>query len=285
MRSNIVKYKNAILTPLQFFTAQLQLTVAAVPIWIAGLWFYFFHARGKRYRTLGWTYLIVFAALYALRGKGYYLLPAYPMLLGAGGVWLEEALAQRPWQWLRPALIAVMLVVAAVSAPMAVPLLPVETFIRYATWLGIQNPKEERHVMGRLPQFYADMFGWRNIAEQVAAVFHALPPEDQAHAVIFARNYGDAGAIDYYGPHLGIPNAISGHNNYYLWGPGPMDPQVAIIIGGSSEDARRMFRDVRAAGTITEQNAMPFENNLTIWVCREPKAPLRQFWPMLKRYV
>jgi hypothetical protein len=282
---NAVKYKNAILTPWQFFAAQLQLTTAAVPVWVAGLWFFFFHPRGKTYRALGWAYIIIFATLYALHGKGYYLLPAYPMLLGAGGVCLEDALARRPWQWLRPALIAVMLALGAVSAPMAIPLLPVETFVRYAAWLGIENPKEERHEMGRLPQFYADMFGWRNMAEQVAAVFHGLPQEDQAHAAIFAWNYGDAGAIDYYGPGLKIPNAISGHNNYYLWGPGPSDPQVAIVIGGSSEYARRMFRDVRAAGLITEPNAMPFENNLTIWVCRQPTMPLREFWPMLKHYV
>jgi hypothetical protein len=282
---NAVKYKNAILTPWQFLATQLQLTVAAVPIWMAGLWFFFFHARGRKYRALGWTYVIIFATLCALRGKGYYLLPAYPMLLGAGGVWLEEVLAQRPRRWLRPALIAAMLALAAVSAPMAIPLLPVETFVRYAAWLGIRNPKEERHTMGRLPQFYADMFGWRNMAEQVAAVFHGLPPEDRAHTVILAYNYGDAGAIDYYGPGLRIPNAVSGHNNYYLWGPGPIEPQVVIVIGGSREVAGTMFRDVRAAGSITEPNAMPFENNLTIWVCREPKIPLRQLWPMLKYYV
>ncbi|HUE21559.1 MAG TPA: hypothetical protein VMQ86_07755 [Bryobacteraceae bacterium] len=178
-----------------------------------------------------------------------------------------------------------MLALAAVSAPMAVPLLPVETFIRYAARLGIENLKEERHVMGRLPQFYADMFGWRNMAVQVAAVYHGLLPEDQAHAVIFAYNYGDAGAIDYYGPGLGLPNAISGHNNYYLWGPGPVDPQVAIVIGGSRAAAGTVFRDVRAAGNITDLNAMPFENNLTIWVCRQPKISLRQVWPMLKHYV
>lgn len=282
---NAVKYKNAILTPWQFFTTELGLTVGAVPIWIAGLWFLFFHPRGKAYRALGWAYLIIFATLCVLHGKGYYLLPAYPMLLGAGGVCLEEACARPGWRWLRRALIATMLVSAAVSAPMAVPLLPVETFVRYAAWLGIENPKEERHEMGRLPQFYADMFGWRNMAEQVATVFHGLSPEDQAHVVIFAYNYGDAGAIDYYGPGLKIPNAISGHNNYYLWGPGQTDPQVAIVIGGRPEWARRLFRDVRAAGRIVEPNAMPFENNLTIWVCREPTVPLRQVWRMLKHYV
>ena len=282
---NAVKYKNAILTPWQFFATELLLTAAAVPVWMAGLWFFFFHPRGKTYRALGWTYVIIFATLCVLHGKGYYLLPAYPMLLGAGGVCLEEALARRPWRRLRRTLIVAMLVTAAVSAPMAVPVLPIETFVRYAAWLGIQNPKEERHEMGRLPQFYADMFGWRNMAEQVAGVFHGLPPEDQAHAAIFAWNYGDAGAIDYYGPGLKIPNAISGHNNYYLWGPGPSDPEVVIVIGGSREGLAGVFRDVRAAGLITEPNAMPFENNLTIWVCREPKVSLRQIWPLLKHYV
>jgi hypothetical protein len=139
--------------------------------------------------------------------------------------------------------------------------------------------------MGRLPQFYADMFGWRGMAVQVAAVFHGLSPDDQAHAVIFAHNYGDAGAIDYYGPGLKIPNAISGHNNYYIWGPGPVDPQVAIVIGGTRADAGKLFQDVRAAGLITDRNVMPFENNLTIWVCRGPRMSLRQFWPKVKYYV
>ena len=280
---NAVKYKNAILTPWQFFTTQLGLTSAAIPIWVAGLWFFFFHSRGRTYRALGWTYAIILVTLYVLHGKGYYLLPAYPMLLGAGGVLLEEALAQRAR--LKRALVTTMLVVAAVGAPMAVPILPVETFVRYAAWMGIQNPKEERHEMGRLPQYYADMFGWRNMAEQVASVFHELPPEEQTRTVIFASNYGEAGAIDYFGPALGIPNAISGHNNYYLWGPAPFDPEVTIVIGGSREILGAVFRDVRAAGRITDPNAMPSENNLTIWVCRKPVAPLRQLWTKVKNYV
>lgn len=91
---NAVKYKNAVLTPWQFFATELLLTVGAVPIWMAGLWFFFFHPRGKRYRALGWTYVILFATLCALHGKGYYLLPAYPMLLGAGGVCLEGVFAR-----------------------------------------------------------------------------------------------------------------------------------------------------------------------------------------------
>ncbi len=281
---NAVKYKNAILTPWQFLGAQLLLTGAAVPVWLAGLYFYLFDGRGRSYRALGLAYLIISVTLFALRGKGYYLLPAYPMLLGAGGVMLERALQERRWKWIKPALVSAMLVLAAISAPLAVPLLPVETFIRYAAALGIQNT-EERHEMGRLPQFYADMFGWRNMAEQVAAVYRGLTPEDRAKTAIFAQNYGEAGAIDYYGPRLGLPHAISGHNNYFLWGPGNIEPQVVIVIGGNPADARTVFADVRAAGVIAEPNAMPYENNLTIWVCRQPRIPLRQAWPKVKKYI
>jgi len=281
---NAVTYKNAALTPWQFFESQLLLTGAGTPVWMAGLWF-FFEERGKAYRALGWTYVIVFATLYILHGKGYYLLPAYPMLLGAGSVLLEDAIGERGWKWVKPAMVALMLAFTAAIAPLAIPLMPVETFLRYSARLGVKDVASERHRMGPLPQMYADMFGWQNMAEQVAAVFHKLPPEEQAQTAIYAQNFGEAGAIDYFGPRLGIPNAISGHNNYYLWGPGKTDPQVLIVIGGNPEDARNAFGDVRAAGLITHPYAMPYENNLTIWVCRQPKVPLRQLWPKVKDYI
>jgi hypothetical protein len=282
---NAVKYKNATLTPWQFVASQLLLTGSAAPVWIAGLCFYFVTGRGKPYRALGWAYLIIAFTLFFLGGKGYYLLPAYPMLLAGGGVILEQALERRAWSWAKPALVTAMLIVAAICAPLAVPLLPVETVIRYASVLGIQEV-EERHKMGRLPQYFADMLGWRNMAEQVAAVYNQLSPEEKAHAAIYTENYGEAGAIDYFGPRLGLPDAISGHNNYYLWGPGKVDPQVLILIGEHSEGlAKRVFNDVRAAGRITDANAMPYESNLTIWLCRSPKIPLRQIWPKVKHYI
>jgi hypothetical protein len=256
-----------------------------VLVWIAGLWFYFLDARGKPYRALGWAYGIVLAMVFGFGGKGYYLLPAYPMLLGAGGVAWEQLIERRAWNWLKPALAALMLAVTATILPLAVPVLPVETFIRYSDALGVHAQTEERQTMGRLPQYYADMLGWRNMAEQVARVFHQLSPEEQAHAAIFGQNYGEAAAIDYFGPALGIPHAISGHNNYFLWGPGAADPEVLIVIGGNAAGARKLFADVRAAGAIAYPDVMPYETNLTIWVCRQPKYPLRLAWPKLKVFI
>ena len=280
---NAVKYKNAIMTPWQFTGAQLLLTGAAAAVWIPGLRWYFMKP-GKPYRALAWAYLATAVMIFCLGGKGYYVLPAYPMLLAAGGVRLEEAFAERPWTWMKPALATAMVLLTLLGLPLAIPVLPPETFIRYTAWVGFHYA-EERHEMGPLPQFQADMFGWQNMAQQTAAVFHALTPGEQAHTAIFAYNYGDAGAIDYFGPRLGIPHAISRHNNYYLWGPGASDPQVLIVIGGSESGPRRYFDDVRAAGRIVEPYAMPFETNLTIWVCRQPKVPLRQVWSKLKYYV
>lgn len=281
---NAVKYKNAILTPAQFLGSQLMLTGAAVPVWLAGLWFYLVGERGKRYRALGWAYLVIAVTLFVLHGKGYYLLPAYPMLLAGGGVLLEDWFRRPAGTWARPALVAAMVLFAAVSAPLAVPVLPLDAFVRYASVLRVQNV-EERHEMGRLPQFFADMFGWRNMAEQVAIVYRQLSPGEQARTDILAQNYGEAGAIDYFGPRLGLPHAISGHNNYYLWGPGSRDPEVLISIGGNPGSLMKAFADVRAAGKIVDPNAMPYESNLTIWLCRRPKVSLLRIWPKFKYYI
>lgn len=281
---NAVKYKNAILTPWQFFTTQLLLTGSAAPVWMAGLGFYFFHERGKPFRALGWAYVFLFAILCTLRGKGYYMLPVYPMLMAAGGVLFEEWLARKHWHWLKPVLVTSMVLLAAAMAPLAIPVLPVDAVIRYSAWLGVQ-PKEERHQLGALPQLFADIFGWRNMAEQVATAFYQLTPEEQAHAAIWGNNYGEAVAIDYFGARLGIPNAISGHNNYFLWGPGNSDPQVVIAVGINTAEARKIFGDIRAVGLITAPYVMPYENNLRVWVCRQPKVSLRQVWPKLKFYL
>ena len=117
---------------------------------------------------------------------------------------------------------------------MTVPLLPVTTFISYSKLLHMA-PSQRRAPAARggpLPQYYADMFGWREMAAKVAAIYNALPPEERAKAVFFGRNYGEAAAIDVFGPPLGLPPAVSGHNNYFLWGPQGHDGSVVITLGG-----------------------------------------------------
>ncbi|HWQ56528.1 MAG TPA: glycosyltransferase family 39 protein [Bryobacteraceae bacterium] len=275
--------KNYIQSPVEFFTAQaIMLHPLLLPLWLAGLWF-LFSSAGRQWRPLGWAYVVVFGLLVLLHGKPYYLVPVYPMLLAAGAVLLERAIERRNWNWLKPATVAAVVAGGVVMAPLTLPVLPVETYIRYAATLGISEVRTERHQMGRLPQVYADMHGWENMAARVAEVYHALPPEERQQAVVFAQNYGEAGAIEYFAPRYGLPRAISGHNSYWLWGPDAAGG-VLIGIGGKAAGYHEVFEDVRREGTITHPYAMPYESNLPIWVCRKPKIPLRQVWPRVKHF-
>lgn len=271
----------------EFFAGQLLLTHPLnFPLWLAGLYFYLRAAAGKKFRALGWSYLIVFALMIWLKGKVYYLAPIYPMLLAAGAVGVERSLAMRPrLAWLRAALIVVLLAGGAALAPMALPVLPVEAFIRYARLFGMrEGVKTENKELGRLPQHYADMFGWENMTATVARVFHDLPPEERSKCAIYAQNYGEAGAIDFFGKAYNLPKAISGHQNYFLWGPRGHTGECVIIIGGKAADHAEIFGEVREAARVSSDYAMPYENDLPIYVCRRPKFSLPEIWPQVKHY-
>jgi len=138
------------------------------------------------------------------------------------------------------------LAVSLALAPLAKPLLRVERFVAYQAALGMQPGTAERHAMGRLPQFFADRLGWRELAETVAQAHRALPDDERSKVCVFGQNYGQAGAIDFYGPALGLPKAISSHNSYHVWGPGDCTGEVLLMIGDEREDLRAGLRERRA---------------------------------------
>ncbi len=142
----------------------------------------------------------------------------------------------------------------------------------------------ETEPSGKLPQMFADMLGWPQQVDTVASVFRSLPVKDQSRVAILTSNYGQAGAIDYFGASRGLPRAISGHNNYYLWGPREYDGQVVITVGMSIEQLKPIFDQIDLAATITNEYAMPQETNLPVYICRRPKKTLQQAWPRLKFY-
>ena len=136
-----------------------------------------------------------------------------------------------------------------------------------------------------LPQLYADMFGWDNMAATVAHVYQNLPASDRASCAILAGNYGEAGAIDYYGPALGLPKAIGGHNSYFYWGPRDYSGECMIIFGERSSEFITFFDEVQAAATITSAHAMPNEESVVVYICRKPHAPLSVLWPRFKMII
>jgi hypothetical protein len=281
---NAQQFKNEAISPLQFLFEQvLFLQPLALPMWLSGLWWYFAVRDGKRFRFLGWAYLFVLAIFIVMGGKSYYVLPVYPVLMAAGGVALERFFVAPSRRWMAVAFPALLIVAGLVTLPFGVPVLPVDTFLRYTKLLPYANSvKTERDATTELPQLYADMFGWENMAAQIANVYRALPQSEQAGCAILAGNYGEAGAIDHFGPALGLPAAISGHNSYYFWGPRAYTGSCVILFGERADELKDLFADARLVGAITDPHAAVAERNVRVYVCRKPRAPLAEMWPHFK---
>ncbi len=277
--------RNVELSPLAFIGQQfLFMNPLAAPVWVGGLGWLLASRVGRRYRVLGFAYLVSLVTLIFAGGRVYYLGSAYPMLIAAGGIALERWLSRPKLVWLRQGFVAVVALSGAILAPMFTPVLEPETFIRYSRAIGMGMPQLEHRRTSALPQFFADRFGWPEMAETVAGVYHSLPPEDRAKAAIFGHDYGQAGAIDFYGGKLGLPKAISGHLTYWYWGPREFTGEIVIVLGDTREALERLFGSVQEAVVVSNPYSMRSQN-FTIYVCRKPKGwTFRNIWPRLKAW-
>jgi hypothetical protein len=281
--ANAREHKMAPLSAGGFLRETILQTAVAPWLWILGLGWLLFARAAARVRTLGVLFLVVLAVIILTGGKPYYLAAAYAAPLAAGAVALEALTAGR-FRWLRPVLAILVVAGGLLASPLGRPVLPVDRFVEYATAIGIHSAPEERHDMGRLPQFYADMHGWREMAETVAGVVRSLPEGDQAKACVFGQNYGEAGAMEYFGPELGLPPALSRHNSYWLWGPGECTGEVLVVVGDDRERLEELFETVELGATFTCRDCMPYENGSAIWIARRLRTPISELWPEIKSY-
>jgi len=196
---NVTQRKNLPMTPWAFLReCTLQVNPFTLPIWLGGLGFLFFTRQGRGARVLGWIFLTVLAILLSTHSKAYYFAPAFLILLPAGGVALESFFAHRHWNWAKPTSVCVLLLGGALGAPLVLPILPIESLIRYQAAIGIKLSTGERgHPSNNLPTIFAGEFGWPQMMAQLAGIYDQLSPEDKANCVIGASNYGEAGAIDF----------------------------------------------------------------------------------------
>jgi hypothetical protein len=280
---NAASTKNAPV-PWYDFLAEQALLVhpLGTPICLAGLWFFFATRQGRAYRFLGWAYVFLLLQMLILKGRIYYVAPVYPMLFAAGAVWIETQIQARGWELAKRAILIPLAAGGIVAAPLALPILPVGAAAAYSEFWDTDKVRVENYDSGRLPQFFADMFGWPEQVAVVASVYNGLTPGDRERCAILAANYGEAGAIDYFGTAHRLPRAISPHNNYYLWGPRGYSGDVVIAVGMGLQDLQPLFGEIRQAGMISNPYAIPGESNLPVYVCRRPRMPLLQAWPRLK---
>jgi hypothetical protein len=278
--------KYVAIAPLQFF---LQLVNSMHPFtftfWFAGLGYVLFSKRLGQFRILAIIFITVFLILVLNKGtKVEYLSPAFPMLFACGGVAIAKLIDAIRWHWLKPVVITILLFGGAVGAPFAIAVFPVNTYIAYARHSGNAPSTPEKKEIGLLPQFFADMFGWEEMVAAIAKAYDTLTPEEKARCAILMNNYGEAGAVDYWGVKYRLPQAISGHNNYWIWGPRHATGAVVIRIGGSLEAMLQSYRDVTPCGVFKNDYCMPFENNLQVFICKNRTRSLTGDWAEFKHY-
>ncbi len=287
-------------SPLAFIADQMMImNPFLAPLWVGGLIWIFASSKGKHYRVLGWCFLVVLITLMAMKAKNYYVTPVYPMLFAAGAIGLESLtglslgysvkksvdgvrrVRNLHLAWIRYAYIILLLMGGALLAPFCVPVLSPENFLRYESRLGLKPPEIEHQENGPFPQWFADEFGWEDMVREVARVYHSLSPDEQKRTAIFSNGWGEAAAVDYFGPKYGLPHAISKHNSYWVWGPGNYDGSTMIILRSSGRNEPKEFRSVEDVGTV-DHSFSRGDERFHIFLCRGLKVDLRKAWPSLK---
>jgi len=257
-----------------------QLWIAAnlftVPLWVAGLIYYFRKPEGKPFRVIGWMAVVPFLLFLLAKGRGYYMGPVYPMLLAAGAVveegWLASMSATRARVW-RGLTFAALAVGGVLVAGIALPMAPVNS----GWWkvaVGVNGDFREE-------------IGWPELVAEVARIRDSLPAEEQPKVAILGTNYGEAGAIDMFGAAYGLPKAISGVNSYWARGFGDPPPQTVIVLGMSADDANDLFESCELAGHTKNNYSVLNEetkDHPNILVCRKLRYPWPEFWKQFRYY-
>ncbi len=242
-----------------------------IPLWLAGLYYYFFRPEGRRYRLLGWMYVIPLLLFFVAQGRAYYLGAAYPMLLAAGAVVWERWLASlsvKPARFVLGTTWGALAVGGLSFGALLLPIAPVNS--------SLWNTANQIHDLFR------EEIGWPELVETVAGIYATLPAAEKPQAGILTGNYGEAGAINLYGPAYGLPEAISGMNSYWLRGYGDPPPQTLIVLGFQRDGVERYFETCNLVSQVTNRYNVKNEETSAypgIFVCRGLRQPWPELWP------
>jgi len=289
MRSIRAEGRDVVYGPIPYFVQQVMLiNPSNAPVWIVGLIALLFSPRLRLYRVLGWCYLASYTIFFLLHGKNYYLAPIYPMLLAAGAFQIESLLeglsegASRSW---KISIAVTLLIGGAVGLPTSVPVLTPEHFVTYMRYSHIELAKTEHFGdQSPLPQWYSDQFGWKEIADETAVAWNRIPPAERADCGIFAQDYGQAGAIDFFGRKQGLPGAMSGDRTYWIWGPHNYSGDCMIVLGDRQEVLESYFNQVEFVGR-SAPNQYALTRDVPVFLCKGKKfESWTAVWPRLKRW-
>ena len=283
---NVSSGKNLVLSPLAFtFQLALGLNLFSFPLWSAGLIYLIFKRGATSNRVLGIASAVFLLSLLLTHSKSYYAIPVIPLLLSAGSTAFSEWTASAGRTWMRPAYIALLSILAVIMLPFGIPILPIETVGAYAQKLGgTNNIRTERNEASGIPQYYADRFGCRELAQSIASVYQSLPDSDKHECGILGAHYSDAGGVDFFGKEWGLPKAISRHNSYWLWGPKQYTGKIMIVVESPGANLYRHFRLSELKCTYRYPYGDGENRIRRIFLCRDSQEPLPQLWNTLKTF-
>lgn len=251
------------------------LNPVSIFIWLPGILFYFFNRGTGQYRAFGYIWLITFAVLFInWHSKGEYIAPSFQFLF-AGGILMIlkwNASIKR----LKYALVIPVVVLGILLAPLSLPLLPIDKFMDYQSWLSLKAPGDERRGNKGVSQFCTDMFGWDDKAKKVSEVYLSLPEEFGESTVVYCNNYSEAGAMEYYKDKYILPDVICPQNSYWYWWNEVKNPATMIIMGGSVSKYLDYFETVEVWGFYKSKYVVPYKHNLPIFICRGFKGSLEE---------
>ena len=276
---------NGNLGPLAFLQEQITMfNPVSIFLTLPGLIWLLTEKSVCRFRWIGIMFLGMLVVMMRAHALNYYVAPVYPVLFAAGAVALQEWLsASRKTAWLLPALGSVVAVWGAITLPLVVPVLPPYTTVHYFAKIMYLIPKSDLPDASPLLPILSDRLGWHHFVADVATVYASLSPQERAETGIYCDNYGEASAINIYGPRYGLPTAVSGHQNYFYWGSNGYTGQVLIVIGGSKQDLQKRFASVEKIERVYNPLANHFSNR-PIYLCRGEKIPLNVYWPHVKNW-
>jgi len=265
------------ISPFEFGMAQLELPFT-LAVSLVGMYALFLNEKMKKYRSVGVAVLVIFATMWIMKSKAYYFFAAYPVLFAAGAVQIEKWLKNRPrWNY---AVATILFLPTFPFIPEATPILPIETYVEYI------NKQENEQGRIELTGDYADMFGWEEQVELIDSVYQSLLREhDPEDIVIWAENYGEAGAVKILGDKYGLPDPISRHGSFWLWGYGNKDAEVWISLGNEKGSVEQVFEETELVKIITHKYAIGEENGIPLYICRKPKVDIEQWWKDYERHI
>jgi hypothetical protein len=265
-------HKDESTSTLQFLIEQIiNLHPLNLPIWVAGILYFFFNEKGRKYQMLVWVYIIALMIFLLMKGKSYYLAPAYPVLFAGGSMIIEMWLFRKQLNWLKYTFPALLLLSTIITSPAWLPILPVEKMKE----LGIADLRYD----------YREMIGWTELVSSVSKVYNGLQKDEQMNTIIITGNYGEAGSINHYGTKFGLPVAASIISSYYYWGPGNPNATTVIFVGWPEDYLNRVFSKV----TLMEVISNPYgikneEQGVHIVLCHKPNKPISELWTEWKYY-